>query len=660
MNIRAKLILLVVGMVVLILGATSVYFIVQAPVERIEVERKVLDTLADGTKILQVELNRLDSSIFVSARPRFFAARKSFSDAFGNIGSVVYLRKSDAALAEALDIVERLQKLNEENLNQVVDLYEELYKNAEALFVFPDNITFRRFYGEDPVSNRSPETKAIALFNLSRFDSAVNILNDSLESSSNVIAEQGAVIDNRIEEIRASAVRIAAMAVAFLVVVIAFAAILFANAIAKNVIHISAGVKGLSEGDLTVSFSMKSRDEIGMLAKRMNDFISSLDESILGIKAAAGRNAIVRDQLLDATQRTGYSLADMRAAVREVEAQAKLLDEKIGETRSSVSSISGGVGQLDARISDQIAMVEESTAAITQMLATIGNMARLAERDRDLADSLVRTSDAGREVFLAAFDKIEAITERVGKIEEMIEIIDTIAGQTNLLAMNAAIEAAHAGDAGKGFAVVADEIRKLAEASAEGSREIAGSVRSIIESIESAKEGSAETTRSFGEIEDKIKDVSRSVAEISASLAESDDGGRQILTAMTSLRELSASINTESSSVAENGRSIELSMGDLDRVADSVRQAMSSIGRRSDDIAGTAEKTAQLAQELSSVGDDLEKRIAHFRTSCEDSGGTIVRDGACEPAETGAEGKASPSTFFKSNSLIAEATLLEE
>ncbi len=332
------------------------------------------------------------------------------------------------------------------------------------------------------------------------------------------------------------------------------------------------------------------------------------------------------------TRATGASLEEMRGAVRAVESQAQRLDDRVGETRRSVASIAGGVGQLDQRISDQIAMVEESTASITQMLATIGNMARLAERDRSLADGLVRTSDSGREVFQSTFEKIEAITERVGKIEEMIQIIDTIAGQTNLLAMNAAIEAAHAGEAGKGFAVVSDEIRKLAEASAEGSREIASSVRAIIDSIESAKEGSEETNKAFGEIDERIREVSRSVSEISSSLGESDVGGRQILTAMTSLRELSASINQESRSVAENARVIDASMGDLDEVASSVREAMNSIAGRSDDIAEASSRTASLAEELTSVGADLEERISHFKTTCEAEGGTVAFGGTCDEA----------------------------
>lgn len=658
MNIRAKLVLLVLGMIVLISGASSVYFILQAPLVQIEKERKVLDNLAVAIMGLQTEVNRLDSNMFVTERPKFYAARLKFDEAFKNIQQISYLRKSDKTLAEALDIIERLQALNDENLSSVVDMYEELYKNAETIFVFPDNITLRRFYQDEAIINKNPDAKLQALFNLSRFDSSVAILNDSLESSVNIISEQGEVIDARIQIIQRQSVLIALSVIALLLIIIGVVALFFANTIAKSVIQIAQGVRTLADGDLSVSFTVKSRDEIGRLAKQMNDFIHSLDEALLGIKDAANRNTQVKNQLLEATEHTNRSLNEMRLAVQNVEEQAHLLDQRISDTRKIVTDMTGGVGQLDARLSDQIAMVEESTASITQMLATIGNMARLAERDKELADNLVKISDDGKEVFSAAFERIEAITEQVDKIEEMIGIIDNIAGQTNLLAMNAAIEAAHAGDAGRGFAVVADEIRKLAEASQEGSKEIAGSVRDIVNSIESAKSGSADTTKAFAEIEEKIKDVSQSVSEISGSLAETNEGGRQILTAMTNLRELSASINLESRNMAHNTRSIETTMDQLNQVAESLRNAMNSMEQKNNDMGQVAELTVSLAYQLAAIGKDLEDRIAHFKTTCEQDRGEITQGGICKDPEKPEE-RQPVSDTLETDDLEVTATLLD-
>ena len=634
MNIRAKLFLVVFGMIVFFSVAVSIYFAMLDPVSRIEKERAVLDDLSTSISGVRIELNRLDSNTFQQQKPLFEASISKLAEAFKRLQEVKYLRQVDPELAEAIEIVERLQNLNEENIRSVSELYETLLQDAKEVFVFADTVTFRRFYSSDAASTDKKQARDVALFNLSRIESSIGVLNDSLDSSSKVIAEQAGAIAERIAAIRRQALVLSAVIVGVLVLIASAVSVLAANSIAKNVIMLAAGVKSLSEGDLAVNFDIKGRDEVVTLSRGMNDFIKTLDESVIGIKDAATRNAVVGEQLEEASRTTGGSIDQLREAVRGVEEQAERLDDRIGQTKDSVQTIASGIGSLDERISDQIAMVEESTASITQMLATIANMAQLAEKDRQLADSLVRVSDSGREVFQVAFDKIEVINERVGKIEEMIQIIDSIASQTNLLAMNAAIEAAHAGDAGKGFAVVADEIRKLAEASAEGSREIASSVRAIVDSIAGAREGSLETNKAFAEIESSIRDVSQSVVEISSSLGESDVGGRQILTAMTALRELSASINEESRHVSESAKSISASMDDLDLVANSVRGAMGSIGGRSDEISRTVEKTSALAEELSTIADDLKSRIARFKTRCEQDGGTIARGGACENGES--------------------------
>ncbi|MEJ5190104.1 MAG: methyl-accepting chemotaxis protein, partial [Breznakiellaceae bacterium] len=478
MNIRAKLVALVVAVVALVLGASSLYVVMQAPVERIESERRILDTVKNGMYNLSIETNRLSTAMFSRSKLRFEEAQNRYREVFTRINEVSYLRR-DATLREALEIIERLQKLNEENLKNVDQIFKELYANTEELFVSVDRMTFRRILTDDPL-NKDGNLRMQALFNLNRLESAIGILNDSLDSSIKVIDEQSLVIDDRIAQIRRQSLVVTLGVIAVFVVLTTVAALLFSGTIARSVVSIVGGIRSLSEGDLTVELGVRSRDEVGELAARMNEFVRSLDEAMLGIKDAANRNRVVKDGLLASSEEAAGAVQELGVASREVAGQAEELERRVGDVQEAVDRIAGGVAELDRRLSDQIAMVEESTASITQMLATIGNMARLAAQDKELSESLVRTADAGREVFQSSIEKIEAITEQVGKIEEMIQIIDTIAGQTNLLAMNAAIEAAHAGEAGKGFAVVAEEIRKLAEASTEGSREIAASVKGIV------------------------------------------------------------------------------------------------------------------------------------------------------------------------------------
>jgi len=604
----------------------------QAPLIQIDRERKYLDALGVRVIALQAEVNRLDNVTFTVGRTNLEKAIANYEEAFKDLERATYLR-NDKALTEAFTIIERPRDLNNTNLTTLNEIYAEIYQYAKELFLNPDTIAFRLLYTGTSYSAKYEEFRSLIQFALSRFDSTLQALNYNLESSGKVILEQGAVIDARIQGIQRRAFLIAAGTVLVLIILIALGALLFSGTIARNVVSIVGGIRSLSEGDLTVDLVVRSRDEVEELAARMNEFVRSLDEAMLGIKDAANRNRVVKDGLLASSEEAAGAVQELGIASREVAGQAEELERRVGDVQDAVDRIAGGVAELDRRLSDQIAMVEESTASITQMLATIGNMARLAAQDRELSESLVRTADAGREVFQSSIEKIEAITEQVGKIEEMIQIIDTIAGQTNLLAMNAAIEAAHAGEAGKGFAVVAEEIRKLAEASTEGSREIAASVKGIVAAIESAREGSEETNRAFGKIEEQIRTVSRSVVEITNSLAETNEGGTQILQAMTTLREVSASINSESRAMAESGRSISGTMEALEQVAKALREAVRTMASRSETMAAVVEATRRRARELDEIGRDLEGRIAHFKTSCEAAGGVIEAGGTCAEEE---------------------------
>ncbi|TCW61113.1 hypothetical protein, partial [Treponema sp. J25] len=250
MNIRAKLVALVVAVVALVLGASSLYVVMQAPVERIESERRILDTVKNGMYNLSIETNRLSTAMFSRSKLRFEEAQNRYREVFTRINEVSYLRR-DATLREALEIIERLQKLNEENLKNVDQIFKELYANTEELFVSVDRMTFRRILTDDPL-NKDGNLRMQALFNLNRLESAIGILNDSLDSSIKVIDEQSLVIDDRIAQIRRQSLFVTLGVIAVFVVLTTVAALLFSGTIARSVVSIVGGIRSLSEGDLTV------------------------------------------------------------------------------------------------------------------------------------------------------------------------------------------------------------------------------------------------------------------------------------------------------------------------------------------------------------------------------------------------------------------------
>jgi methyl-accepting chemotaxis protein len=628
MKIRTKLMALILGIVALFGAAVSTYFALLAPVDRMEFEKGYFVRLADAVKEQQIALNRLlVAPRITSSSEAFDSACETLEGAFDELGRAEVLPTLNEDVRRAVGIISDLKGLDDERLRGLKEKYARVKDGVLAVFYYLDDIGLMQAYTPKVGIDKRAEASAL-LASLDSFAKSVEIVNDSLEVSKGTISQQYSIIDGEISAVRRRALGMALAAVAAIIGATVSGALLFANGIAASVIGIERNIALLKEGDLSERSDLATRDEIGALAGNLNLFLDGLSASILRIKRISEASIKAKDHLIEAASGAAISMGRIEAGTISIGGRIESLDVRVSESAGSVGKIVAGISGLNAQIEGQSAMVEEATASVAGMISSLENMSRITERTRDGAGTLVAESERGRSIFEAAFAKIGEMPRSVGKIREMAAVIEDIASRTNLLAMNAAIEAAHAGDAGRGFAIVADEIRKLSEASTASSRDISDSIKPIVETIDEAIGANEGTVRAFASIDSRIREVSESMAEMFAGIREIRTGSEQILEAMVDLQERSISVKEGSKEMDEGSSEIRAMMEEAGRVsgeaASGVSEIVSGIAR-----IGAAIRTVDgFAEDVGEVSARLDAEVGRFRTARERRPGQSDSEGA--------------------------------
>ena len=316
------------------------------------------------------------------------------------------------------------------------------------------------------------------------------------------------------------------------------------RSVVKPLKAVGITLKEISEGagDLTKSIDYVKRNEFGDLATYFNAFSSSLNCAITSVKRLTGENVGVSGRLAKASEASSVSLKQISANADAISDRTAGLDTAINEANSTILSFREFLGTVAGRISEQAAEISASSASIEQMAGSIGNVSMTLQAKLAAAKELANFAEDGSVVMNDTVDNIRKITGSTEVINDALQIITTIGEQTNMLAMNAEIEAAHAGEEGKGFAVVAEEVRKLAEESTIRAAEISTSLKEIMSLIMATEKSSTKSGELFGRIVHRIGDVRDGMMEVENSMSELSDGSKQILASLGSLVESTTNI----------------------------------------------------------------------------------------------------------------------
>ena len=271
----------------------------------------------------------------------------------------------------------------------------------------------------------------------------------------------------------------------------------------------------------------------------------------------------------------------------------ELLDAEVSNSARSATDVDQYIGSLSRLIADQASAINESSASIEEMGANIRNIAEAAEGKLKIANELETSALDGQSEMEETEKGIKRVADSAGVIMEMTQLIQDIASKTNLLAMNAAIEAAHAGEYGKGFAVVADEIRNLAESSAESAGSVTKALLEVSESIQLSEKSTRRTGEVFGQIVGQIKSVAFSMAEMKNATSELSIGAQQILEALASLLGTTKEVRNSSASMSEKVGAITKAMQKVSDISAETKDGMGEISLGIAEIFKAAESIAQ-------------------------------------------------------------------
>jgi methyl-accepting chemotaxis protein len=317
---------------------------------------------------------------------------------------------------------------------------------------------------------------------------------------------------------------------------------------------------GVGEGDLSTRIPIVQDDEVSGIAAAFNLFLErlgSLTERVRELSASVEDGA---NKLSGSAEHAAQSVQGLVASVESVSGAVQRQMETVSSTEGEISSLLESIGQVASKVGEQSGYMEQSSAAVSEMAANIASVSRTAEKADELATALQKASEEGGEALRASIGSIAEIEAASKAVRDIIGVISKIAAQTNLLAMNAAIEAAHAGDAGRGFAVVADEVRSLAENSARSAKEIEQLIRGMAEKTDRGAALGDRAGKAFDRIREGVAQTSELVRTIAASMGEQREGAEDILRSSQALAEATRLIESLAEGQKSKSEEMERSM----------------------------------------------------------------------------------------------------
>ena len=372
------------------------------------------------------------------------------------------------------------------------------------------------------------------------------------------------------------------------------------------------------EGDLTIELPVVGRDETGILSTYFNETISKLRNAIKNVSTGSFEMKTVGSDLESNMVSVSEFVKAITDSIEELRGHFKEQEKSVSETASAIEEVIKAIRALHEDIDRQLGVVQNSTASLDGMTKFVSSVEENIKGAQSTMQNLASATDSGRETLTQANNISQRISEASGSLIEASAVIQNIANQTNLLAMNAAIEAAHAGKAGKGFAVVASEIRKLAESSSAQGQKITTTLKNIIDEIELLASSASGAVEKFNYISNYSNEVHNAIESVVKVMDKQEENSTSIRDMIKNIGTTTSGVKYNSAEMLASSENILTQATQLDELTRVLRKTMDSIESQVDLINSATQESLEIAGKNKESIDGLVTEVGKFKTQTTD------------------------------------------
>lgn len=418
-------------------------------------------------------------------------------------------------------------------------------------------------------------------------------------------------------------------------------AIIFARNLTAPIANLVSVIGQASEGDLTGQLQINRADELGTLAKAFQKMLDNLRDMIHQINTTSQSVAATSEELsanaeeaTKATQLVGQTIEQVAKGSTNQAQSVTDIVQVIDQVGQSIQQVAAGAGEQSKNVITTTEMVNNMVQKINAMAEGMDNVKQTAEQNGVVAEnggkSVEKTVGGMIKVQEAAIEtanRINDLGEQSQKIGQIIEVIDEIAEQTNLLALNAAIEAARAGEHGKGFAVVADEVRKLAERSGKATKEIALLITDIQKgtklAIDAMQIGKTEVEqgvviaqeagKSLSEIVDGVRTTGENVHKIMGLINDILSGSQEVSQAVNNVAAITEENTAATEEMSAAAQQVNFSMQNVAAVSEQNASSAEEVSASTEELTASIEEISASSDQLARMAGELQNLVSKFR-----------------------------------------------